>query len=120
MTTEKLPDPNSRDSQPATSPLGCLIHLFCNLIGYGFLFISAGTIIKYKGLYFPFVDLIFWLIALSIIITRFIDIRFFQGETIDNEPATMSHFWKYLMAVLGLAVFLWTCAHLLAYAGIRI
>jgi len=48
------------------------------------------------------------------VIVRFADIRYLHGETYHGEPATMSHFRRYLLLMPIVALGIWILAHALA------
>jgi hypothetical protein len=66
-----------------------------SLLVFGAIFIMQG---KASGL----ASVIYWLIALGLILARYIDIRYLKGETSDNKPATLKH-WRRYSAVLLIA-----------------
>jgi len=66
-----------------------------SLLVFGAIFIAQGTA---SGLS----DMLFWLIALGLIIARYVDIRYLKGETADNKPATLQH-WRRYSAILLIA-----------------
>jgi hypothetical protein len=58
-------------------------------------------------------DAIFWLIALVLILARYMDIRYLKGETADNEPATLKHWRRYSVILLIAAGLLYLLAKIL-------
>ncbi|MBN1980453.1 MAG: hypothetical protein JW795_02905 [Chitinivibrionales bacterium] len=52
-------------------------------------------------------SIIFWVLILSLICVRYVDIKYYKGKTKDFEPATMSHWRKYTLSLLGIAAVLW-------------
>jgi hypothetical protein len=52
--------------------------------------------------------------ALSMPLVRFVDIRFFRGQTIDCKPATMSHWVRYSLGVAGLSLAGWVAVALIS------
>lgn len=59
-------------------------------------------------------DIIFWLIALGLILARYVDIRYLKGETADNKPATLKHWRRYSVILLIAAGLLYLLAKILA------
>ncbi len=45
-------------------------------------------------------------------LARYVDIVRFQGTTSDGEPATVGHFWRYVVMVTLVAGAAWGAAHL--------
>ncbi len=63
-------------------------------------------------------DLIFWLTLAAIVLLRFVDIRFLQGETLDNKPATITHWRRYALKISAAAAVLYAVAKLIAYKNL--
>ncbi len=78
-----------------------------SLLVFGAIFIMQD---KAPGL----ADIIFWLIALVLILARYIDIRYLKGETTDNKPATLKHWRRYSAILLIAAGLLYLLAKFLA------
>jgi hypothetical protein len=55
-------------------------------------------------------DLAFWLIVAMLIGARYIDIVRFKGTTIHGEPATTTHFKRYVLMLLVSAAAVWAMA----------
>ena len=64
------------------------------------------------------VDLGYWLTIVAMVAARWVDIRFYHGDTVTGEPATMSHWRKYAVRLIVGALVVWTIIHLLAWTGI--
>jgi len=62
--------------------------------------------------------MIFWLIALALILARYVDIKFLKGETADNKPATLKHWRRYSVILLSAAGLLYLLAKILAALGL--
>jgi len=58
--------------------------------------------------------MIFWLVALALILARYIDIRYLKGETADNKPATLKHWRRYSVILLIAAGLLYLLEKILA------
>lgn len=59
-------------------------------------------------------DTFFWLVALGLILARYVDIRYLKGETADNKPATLKHWRRYSLILLIGAGLLYILAKILA------
>ncbi|MCK7489537.1 MAG: hypothetical protein MZU79_04335 [Anaerotruncus sp.] len=77
-----------------------------SLLVFGAIFIARG---KASG---P-ADMLFWLIALGLIIARYVDVRYLKGETADNKPATLKHWRRYSVILLIAAGSLYLLAKIL-------
>jgi hypothetical protein len=105
------------DQQVPTKPgssSGCLsiVVRLTWIFGVSLLVFSAIFIIQ--GNTPGLADIIFWLIALGLILARYVDIRYLKGETSDNQPATLRHWRRYSVIVLLAAGLLYLLAKILA------
>jgi len=59
-------------------------------------------------------DVIYWLIVASLVLARYVDIRYQKGRTAySDDPATLKH-WRRYAALLVIAAFgAWVAAHAL-------
>ena len=100
----------------ADRPGGCLPRLFWGLIGNAILWYCTLLIqqqVYGQGFFSP-LDIIYWATVGAMVIIRFADIRYLHGETYHGEPATMSHFRRYLLLMPIVALGIWILAHALA------
>jgi hypothetical protein len=56
-------------------------------------------------------DLFFWATALSLLVARYVDIRYLGGQTGDGHPASMTHWTRYAATVLSVSLMFWLVAH---------
>jgi hypothetical protein len=98
------------NSQPEQA--GCLtiiIRLAWMILGNGILFFMAVFIVqKRAGI---LLDLVFWAVVAGLILTRYIDIKVFQGLTADNKPATLKDWRKYTLMLIVISALVWLVAH---------
>jgi hypothetical protein len=59
-------------------------------------------------------DLILLLMALGLIMVRFVDIRYLRGETLNNQPATLKHWGRYALKIVIAAGLLYALAKFVA------
>lgn len=90
------------------SGVGLLIRLYWMLFGNSALLILALFIATHKYDMLLVASLAYFAIIVSMVVVRYVDIRFFNGETVDGRPATMEHWRRYAMiiAIAGLAAWL--------------
>lgn len=107
VSDQQIPvDPES--SSGCLSILVRLTWIFgASLLVFGAIFIIHGNA---PGL----ADIIFWLVALALILARYFDIRYLKGETADNKPATLKHWRRYSVILLIAAGLLYLLAKILA------
>lgn len=101
-------------SQPSENGSGCLLRVYWMLLGNVLVAITAAKIVE-AGRGITIEDVVYWLFVLSLIAARFVDIRSLDGRTNKGEPATMSHWYHYVLTVLGLSGVLWLVAHGVTY-----
>jgi hypothetical protein len=97
----KMAQPTDRipTADEPTGCLGTLLRLFWMLGGVAIL-IFAGLDMVLKGNRVPTIVL-YWLTVVAIIAARFVDIRFFRGETCNGKPATMRHLIRHVALLLA-------------------
>ncbi|MBF0121043.1 MAG: hypothetical protein HQK79_19610 [Desulfobacterales bacterium] len=60
-------------------------------------------------------SLIFWIIVISLIEFRYIDIRYLNGLTKDCEPATMLHWKNYALYLPVCSALIWMSSLVICY-----
>jgi hypothetical protein len=88
-----------------------LVRLFWMFMGPAILFFCATAIGIRKTASLGIVDAMFWLTAAALVLLRHIDIRRFDGQTCEGEPATMSHWRRYAVMLVGFSLLIWLIAH---------
>lgn len=96
--------------RPAT---GCLVRLFWAFFGNAALFILGVYIYEQQAQALSIFDGLYFLILAAIILSRFLDIRFLNGETVYGHPASLRHFRKYVAVILPVFIVLLMLAHVL-------
>jgi len=72
-------------------------------------------IVQNGGGFFQTADWVFWIILASLVLIRYLDIRFLDGCTGVGEPATIAHWIKYAALLTALSTALWVLAHAAGY-----
>jgi len=103
-------EPHQNISEPReTGCLTIIIRLIWMIFGNGILFFTAIFIAQQRaGIV---LDIVFWAVVAGVILTRYIDITVFQGNTADNEPATLKDWRQYSLALLVISSVVWIVAH---------
>ena len=104
--------------QPQSEPTGCLpvvLRIIWMGLGNLALFISAALVAE--GTVPVVMDIVFFAVAISLIVVRYVDITKFKGQTSDGEPATIAHWRRYSVVLALLAVGLWVLARVAASRG---
>lgn len=96
-----MAQPTDRIPTAGESPgcLGTLLRLFWMLGGVVIL-IFAGLDMVLKGNR-ALTIVLYWLTVVAIIAARFVDIRFFRGETCNGKPATMRNWITHIALLLA-------------------
>jgi len=106
------------DQQHPSSPHslgGCLVRVLWMAVGNLVLVLAALGIVQNRaGFSLGVMDVVFVVAALALPALRYVDIRFFEGKTSDNRPATMTDWYRYAAIVLGAALLVWIGAHWLS------
>jgi hypothetical protein len=102
------------EAQGRQQATGCLFRVYWMLAGNLLIALFAFTITQ-RGGALSAVDVVYWLGGASVIAARYVDIRFLAGATADNQPATLRHWQRHAVAVLGAAGGLWLIAHGASY-----
>ena len=105
----KIPSPD-----PSTTGTGCLVRLGWMFLGTATVVLSALVISQYHG-FLSAADAVFWAAIAGCIALRYIDIRWMNGQTATAEPATMRHWRRYVLLIVGVGLVVWGAAHGIAY-----
>jgi hypothetical protein len=89
---------------------GCLVRLGWMLFGSAILLFSAIGIIRHEG-FLSIADGAFWAALAACIALRYVDVKYLHGHTAAGEPATMAHWRRYVLTMLGLGAAVWGIAH---------
>jgi hypothetical protein len=103
---------NSSKSEEVTSLGGMVARIYWMLIGHSAIIFSAMYIASGKS---PIItNTVFFLLVMSLILIRFIDIKIYKGQTAEGEPATMKHWQRFTAIVLGYSSAIWLLVFLIA------
>ncbi len=97
-----------------TRTAGCLVRLFWFFFGNVILLITASFIARHRDRFLSLADLIYWATVACIMAARYVDIKRLNGLTAAGQPASMSHWRRYVLLVSVLALALWGAAHAVA------
>ncbi len=94
-----------------SSPAGCLVRLFWFFGGNILLLFLLISIFHRRS--FTISDLGFWIVVGCLVISRYVDIRYLNGQTAESEPATMNHWRRYSAMLLAVALGVWGLTHVI-------
>jgi hypothetical protein len=92
---------------------GCLVRLIWMMFGNGVLILCLIFIAGHKGSFLSAADVVFWVVVPALIWLRYIDITRMKGMTVYAQPATLSHWKRYVGILLAISVLAWVAAHFL-------
>jgi hypothetical protein len=95
--------------------LAILARFFWMFFGNFALMVCAANIFMGESKSTRTSDIIFWCAVPAMILVRFLDIKFLNGQTATGEPASTKHWLKYAVALLVIAAVLWSAAHIVVY-----
>jgi hypothetical protein len=101
-------------NQPIDKQKGILAILtrpFWMFLGNFALMICATHILIGEGGSSRTTDIIFWSAVTAMIIVRFLDIKYLDGQTATGEPATLAHWVKYAVVLIIISAILWSAVH---------
>jgi uncharacterized membrane protein len=88
---------------------------FWMFFGNFVLLISAAYIFMGENKQSHISDIFFWGSFIALIVVRFLDIKFLNGQTAEGKPATIKHWRNYTILLGTISVVIWSAAHLAAY-----
>lgn len=110
-----MTDQNKTLPKQSEGQVGCLpalARLFWIFGGNAALYFCAIYIVLRKATFAVY--LIYILVTISLVGVRFIDIKYFMGETLNGERASLSHWRRYTLRLLIFVGFLFIAARILA------
>lgn len=102
---------DSKETPP--SGTGFFVRLYWIFAGNILLFFLLVFIVEKHPKFPSLLDATYGLAVASLILARYVDIRFLNGTTGDEEPATMTHWRRYATLMGSAGVGAWILAHLI-------
>jgi len=112
----------ARDLQIAdkqSTPLGIIARLSWMLLGNVVLAFSALFIYQNEGGFFHAADWVFWITVATLVLIRYLDIRFLNGQTAMGECASITHWVRYAALLIACSTAVWVLAHTVNYLFVR-
>jgi hypothetical protein len=113
-----MSNPDNLTTIKSGSTPALLSRLFWMLLGNAVLLIS-GVSILHQDRGFHTADAVFGITVTALILVRYFDVKFWDGATCTGKPATMAHWRRYAVILLGLAGAIWAVLHLAVYLMYR-
>lgn len=99
---------------PSVAPAGCLLRMFWIVVGNGAIYLSLATIAANKPPLPSSLDFVVGITLVLMIAARWFDVARCDGRTLSNEPATLHHWRRYAVSLVGVTAAAWSLAHLIA------
>lgn len=96
------------------SGAGCLTRLYWMFLGNALLVILFGLLLQNRPKGPSLLDAGCLIVVASLLFVRYIDIRHFNGQTGEGEPATLAHWRRYSAVLVSGSLALWLAVRLLA------
>jgi hypothetical protein len=107
--------PVDPSKQPSFTPFGGLImRVYWMIMGHLLVAMLGVAIFMNQIHYRLLLNLLYLVAAVLCIVARFIDIKYYKGQTSDGEPSTMKHWRRYSIFVAAYAVPLWIAIQIFA------
>ncbi len=95
--------------------LSLLVRLFWMVIGNFILFFMAAGICASEKKGLDLKDAVYWIAAILLALTRYIDIKYLGGLTAQGAPASMTHWYRYVAGLIICGGLIWGLAHAANY-----
>jgi len=95
-------------------PAGCLLRVYWVFFGNALVALLALAILQ-GGARLGLADVFYWLGVASLAGCRYADIRHYGGSTAEGQPATIAHWRRYSLLLLGVAIVVWLGVHALGF-----
>jgi len=99
--------PTNHSFDKQSGILALLVRPFWMFWGNFVLLISAGNIIMGESSSTRTSDIIFWGAVAAMIIVRFLDIKFLDGQTAAQKPASIKHWRRYAIVLAVISAAIW-------------
>jgi len=100
-----------RTADAQSSAAGILARLWWMLLGNAVLAFCIIFIFQHKGVFLHAADGVFWIGVASLVLVRYLDVRFLNGSTAVGEPASMRHWARYAVLLVIVCTVFWALAH---------
>ncbi len=102
-------------SDHKTNATGCLVRLIWMMLANVMLLFGALLIVEGRSAAFTVFDLLFAAGLFAALLSRYLDIQYFNGSAGTGEPATMRDWRRYAITMAVSATLVWCGAHGLAW-----
>ena len=105
-----MPAPDTKIGERQSTLSGVMARIWRMFFGNLLLAFSIIFIVQNGGRFFRAADWVFWIVLASLVLIRYVDIRFLGGFTGTGEPACITHWIRYAALLTALSIALWVLA----------
>lgn len=113
MPENTLNTPHTPDAPP-TAPAGCLLRLVWTMAGSAVIYLVMAMIAATKPPLPSSLDFVVGGTVIVMLAARWLDITRCNGRTLNDEPATLSHWRRYAVLLVISTLAVWSIAHWIA------
>lgn len=114
-----MPVPDGQVLDRQSTGRGILARLWWMFFGNVVLVFCILFIIENRGSPFQTSDWVFWFDVASLVLIRYVDIKFLDGCTVTGARASISHWIRYATLLAACSAAVWTLAHVVSRAGAK-
>lgn len=111
---ETIPNTLHDSTTPPIAASGCLLRLIWSIGGCAAIYLSLATIGATSPPLPSSLDLVVGVTLILMLVARWLDITRFSGRTFADEPASMHHWRRYAVLLVGSTLATWSLAHWIA------
>ena len=108
------PAVSSKPAKPHAAG-GCLARIVWMIVGNLVLALALMRIAERREGFWRPADAVYWAVAVLLVLVRYVDVRFLEGETATGNRATMSHWRRYVLILAIVTLIGWGVAHAAAW-----
>jgi hypothetical protein len=98
--------------ETGVSGVGCLVRIFWMLFGHGIAWLVMASIFVKRPPIPSAYDLVYWLLVGALVLARYVDIRYHNGQLAYSEgAATLKHWRRYAVLLVIVYLLAWVSAH---------
>jgi hypothetical protein len=109
---------DEQQSQKSSGGISFLVRISWFAVIPVALFFIFVYIVKEHSQFPSLLDAVYWVLVLALSAIRYIDVRYFWGETGEGKPATMKDWRRFSILVAAVSLPAWVLAHILAWARV--
>ncbi len=106
-----MPASDSQIQDRQSTLAGIMARLWWMFLGNILLAFSLLFIVQNGGRFFHVADWVFWIALASLVLIRYVDIRFLGGCTGTGEPTSVRHWTRYAAVLTLCSTAAWILAH---------